>query len=91
MKFEESDGSRSRHGGMEVNNLEVEEKLSTMATLCLGGRCVDGQMEKRAAKGVAESDLRTTDMEAGEEACRSRHVRKPVIWAFGGTVAHHAV
>ena len=36
---------------MEVNNLEVEEELSTLATLFGGRRRVGGQMEKGAAEG----------------------------------------
>ena len=42
---------------MEVHNLEFEEELSTMATLFLGGRRVDGQMEAGAAEGVEQADL----------------------------------
>ena len=40
---------------VEVNDLEVEEDLSTVATLFW--KRVDGQMEKGAAKRVEEADL----------------------------------
>ena len=40
------------HGG-EVNDLEVEEELITMATLAWGKACV----EKGEADGVEEADL----------------------------------
>ena len=40
-----------------MNELEVVEETSTMATLSWGGRCVDGQMEKGTAEGVEEADL----------------------------------
>ena len=36
---------------------ELEEEISTMATLVSGGRCVDGPMEKGAGEGVEEADL----------------------------------
>ena len=35
---------------LEVNELEVEEEISTMVTLSWGGRCVDGQMEEEQEK-----------------------------------------
>ena len=48
---------------MDVNNLEVEEEWSTMATLSLGGRRVDGQLEEGAAEGVEEAVFVSTDIE----------------------------
>ena len=60
---------------MNINDLKVEEDLSTMAALFLGGRCVDDQMEKRAAEGVEEADRCSADLETGERTGRSRRER----------------
>ena len=54
IEVEEADGSSSRQErvcvvislAMEINSLEVEEDLSTMAMLFLCGRCVDGKQEE---------------------------------------------
>ena len=43
---------------MELNNLELEEELSTNGHACLGGRCLAVKMVKRAAEGPEETDLR---------------------------------
>ena len=60
---------------MEVYNLEVEETLSTMAALLLGGRCVYEQMVNRTAAGMQETDLRSADMETSWRTCRSGYAR----------------
>ena len=62
---------------MELSDLENEEELSTMASLFWAAGVWVGQMEKRAAEGVEEADLSSTDMEIGERAPRSGHVRNP--------------
>ena len=41
----------------EVKGLEVEEDLSSTATLLWDGRRVDGQMEKGLVEGVEEADF----------------------------------
>ena len=61
----------------EVKGLEVEEDLSSTATLLWDGRRVDGQMEKGSAEGAEEADFWSTEMETGERTCRSRRVRDP--------------
>ena len=40
---------------LEVNSLVVGEELF-MGHACLGGRCIVGKMEKRAAEGLEEAD-----------------------------------
>ena len=42
---------------MEVNDFDVCEDLSTMASLFWGGKRVDEQMGKRATEGVEEANL----------------------------------
>ena len=56
---------------MELKIWIFEEALSTMATLCWGGRCVVGKMEQQKARRKQISER--TDMETGERTCRSRH------------------
>ena len=75
---------------MEVNNLEVEEELSTVATLDWAEGVWLGRWEKRAAKGWEEADLRSTTMETGERACRSSFVRNSRLGHQVATVAHLA-
>ena len=55
--IEEAEGSSSRQEGVgiglslsEVNNLEIEEELSTMATLGCAEGCLDEKMEKEQLK-----------------------------------------
>ena len=57
---------------MEVNILVVEEDHHGHA--CLGGGCLVGKVEKRAAERAEEADFRGADLEAGEGACRSSNV-----------------
>ena len=81
--MEEADGSCSTQEGvsvalspvLEVGDLEVEEELSTMATLAWAERCLVGKMEKGGAEGLEEGDFWCLDMETCERTCRSRHVR----------------
>ena len=59
---------------MEVNSLEVEEELSTMATLfCAKGVCVDGKMEERET----EREQKTAWRKLVFEVQRWRQVRGP--------------
>ena len=78
---------------MEVNSLEVEEGLSTMATLfCAKGVCgwEDGRERERerdrerAEDGVEEAGFRSAEMETSEMAWRSCDARNP---CFGHQVA----
>ena len=69
---------------MEVNNLEIEKELSTMATLAWTEGVRLGRMEKRAAEGLEEADLRSTDLETSGRTGRSSHMRDFVIWASSG-------
>ena len=71
---------------LEVNNLEVEEQLSTTATLAWVGGVWLGRWEKGAAEGLEEADLRGSDMVTSERTCRNRHARRPVTWASSGTL-----
>ena len=71
---------------MEVNILEVEEELSTMATLAW--RKVSGKMGKRATEGLEEGNLGSTDTERGQRTCRSRHVRNSRSWNQVAAVPH---
>ena len=59
---------------MVVNYFEVEEELTTMATLFLAEVCGWEDGEKVAAKRVEEADFRGADLEAGERTCRSSDV-----------------
>ena len=56
--------------------MEVEEDLSTMATLFWAEGAWMGRW-KRALENVEEADLRGADMETGERASTSSHVRDP--------------
>ena len=42
---------------LEVNDLEVEKELSTVATLAWGRRNLDGIVVKRAERNLEETDL----------------------------------
>ena len=68
---------------MEVNNLEVEEELSTMATLAWAGN-LDGKRGQRAERSLDEPGLRGSDVEASERTCRSCHERDPATLASCG-------
>ena len=76
---------------MNIYDLKVEEDLSTMAALFLGGRCVDDQMGKRAAEGVEEADRCSADLETGERTGRSRRERVQRSWHKVAAVGHYAV
>ena len=76
---------------LEESNPEVEEELSTMATLAWSEGVCLGRWEERATEGLDETDLRSVDMEASERTCRSCRVRDPSIGHRMVTVGHFAV
>ena len=72
---------------MEVNSLEVEEELSTMATLfCSKGMCGWEGGRERAEDGV--EDFRSAEMEASERAWRSSDARNPCSGHQVAAVVH---
>ena len=59
---------------METYGLEVEEELSTIATQYWAEGVWTEKMVSRAKRSVDEADSRSSDVEAGERACRSSDV-----------------
>ena len=59
---------------MDVSGLEVEEELSTMATVCWAEGVRMGRWEEGQREYVGEANLRSTNMEASERPSRGSPV-----------------
>ena len=95
---EETHGSSSRQEGigfaftLHVSEYSGSGRISVHdGHASLGRRNLDGRMGKRAAGGLEEADLRSTDLETSERTCRSRDARDPKFGHRVAAVAHFGV